>query len=124
MPRVKRGVIRRAKRRKLLARAKGFYQTKSKLYRSAKEAVDTSLNYAFVGRRRKKRDFRRLWITRIGAAARLNGLSYSKLINGLKTVGIGLDRKTLADLAVREPDAFAHLATQAKEARVHAPAAS
>ena len=101
-----------------------FYQTKSKLYRSAKEAVDTSLNYAFVGRRRKKRDFRRLWITRIGAAARLNGLSYSKLINGLKTVGIGLDRKTLADLAVREPDAFAHLATQAKEARVHAPAAS
>ncbi len=124
MPRVKRGVIRRAKRRKLLARAKGFYQTKSKLYRSAKEAVDTSLNYAFVGRRRKKRDFRRLWITRIGAAARLNGLSYSKLINGLKTVGIGLDRKTLADLAVREPDAFAHLATQAKEARAHAPAAS
>ena len=124
MPRVKRGVIRRAKRRKLLARAKGFYQTKSKLYRSAKEAVDTSLNYAFVGRRRKKRDFRRLWITRIGAAARLNGLSYSKLINGLKTAGIGLDRKTLADLAVREPDAFAHLATQAKEARAHAPAAS
>ena len=117
MPRVKRGTIRRAKRRKLLARTKGFYQTKSKLYRAAKQAVDTSLNYAFVGRRRKKRDFRRLWIIRIGAAARQNGLSYSRLINGLKTAGIGLDRKALADLAVREPDAFAHLAARAKDAR-------
>jgi len=124
MPRVKRGVIRRAKRRKLLAQAKGFYQNKSKLYRAAKEAVDTSLNYAFVGRRRKKRDFRRLWITRIGAAARLNGLSYNQLINGLKTAGIGLDRKTLADLAVREPKAFAHLTTQAKEARSNASSTS
>jgi large subunit ribosomal protein L20 len=130
MPRVKRGNVRRAKRKKLLARAKGFYQNKSKLYRAAKEAVDTSLGYAFVGRRRKKRDFRRLWITRIGAAARLNGLSYSRLINGLKTAGIGLDRKSLADLAVREPDAFAHLAIQAahaapgKEAGVPTPAAS
>ncbi|MCE2540643.1 MAG: 50S ribosomal protein L20 [Acidobacteria bacterium] len=120
MPRVKRGTVRRAKRQKLLARAKGFYQTKSKLYRAAKEAVDTSLNYAFVGRRRKKRDFRRLWITRIGAAARLHGLSYSHLINGLKLAGIGLDRKALADLAVREPDAFAHLAEQAREARAAA----
>lgn len=124
MPRVKRGIVRRAKRRKLLARAKGFYQTKSKLYRAAKEAVDTALNYAFIGRRRKKRDFRRLWITRIGAAARLNGLSYSQLINGLKTAGIGLDRKTLADLAVREPEAFTHLTTQAKEARTNASSAS
>lgn len=120
MPRVKRGTVRRAKRQKLLARAKGFYQNKSKLYRAAKEAVDTSLNYAFVGRRRKKRDFRRLWITRIGAAARLHGLSYSHLINGLKLAGIGLDRKALADLAVREPDAFAHLAEQAREARAAA----
>ena len=120
MPRVKRGTVRRAKRQKLLARAKGFYQNKSKLYRAAKEAVDTSLNYAFVGRRRKKRDFRRLWITRIGAAARLHGLSYSHLINGLKLAGIGLDRKALADLAVREPDAFAHLAEQAREARATA----
>ena len=120
MPRVKRGTVRRAKRQKLLARAKGFYQTKSKLYRAAKEAVDTSLNYAFIGRRRKKRDFRRLWITRIGAAARLHGLSYSHLINGLKLAGIGLDRKALADLAVREPDAFAHLAEQAREARTAA----
>lgn len=120
MPRVKRGTVRRAKRQKLLARAKGFYQNKSKLYRAAKEAVDTSLNYAFVGRRRKKRDFRRLWITRIGAAARLHGLSYSHLINGLKLAGVGLDRKALADLAVREPDAFAHLAEQAREARAAA----
>ena len=120
MPRVKRGTVRRAKRQKLLARAKGFYQTKSKLYRAAKEAVDTSLNYAFVGRRRKKRDFRRLWITRIGAAARMHGLSYSRLINGLKRAGIGLDRKALADLAVREPEAFAHIAEQAREARTTA----
>lgn len=123
MSRVKRGTIRRAKRRKLLARTKGFYQTKSKLYRAAKEAVDTSLNYAFIGRRRKKRDFRRLWITRIGAAARSHGLSYSRFINGLKVAGIGLDRKSLADLAVREPDAFAHLAEQARAARApNAPA--
>lgn len=120
MPRVKRGTVRRAKRRKLLTRAKGFYQRKSKLYRAAKEAVDTSLNYAFIGRRRKKRDFRRLWITRIGAAARQHGLSYSRLINGLKRAGVGLDRKALADLAVREPEAFAHLARQAREARAAA----
>ena len=124
MPRVKRGIVRRAKRRKLLARAKGFYQNKSKLYRAAKEAVDTSLNYAFIGRRRKKRDFRRLWITRIGAAARLNGISYSQLMFGLKTANIGLDRKMLADLAVHEPDAFAQLVTQAKEAHQSISAAS
>ncbi len=119
MPRVKRGIIRRAKRRKLLARAKGFYQNKSKLYRAAKEAVDTSLNYAFIGRRRKKRDFRRLWITRIGAAARLNGLSYSQLMHGLKIAGVGLDRKSIADLAVRNPEAFTHLSAQAKEAQAN-----
>ena len=117
MPRVKRGPLRRKKRRRLLARAKGFYQTKSKLYRAAKEAVDTSLRYAYVGRRRKKRDFRRLWVIRINAAAREHGLSYSQFISGLKTAGVGLDRKALADLAVREPNAFAHLATQAREAR-------
>jgi large subunit ribosomal protein L20 len=117
MPRVKRGPIRRQKRRRLLARAKGFYQTKSKLYRAAKEAVDTALSYAFVGRRRKKRDFRRLWVIRINAAAREHGLSYSQFISGLKSAGVGLDRKALADLAVREPNAFAHLAVQAKEAR-------
>ena len=119
MPRVKRGIIRRAKRRKLLARAKGFYQTKSKLYRAAKEAVDTSLNYAFIGRRRKKRDFRRLWITRIGAAARLNGLSYSQLMHGLRIAGVALDRKSLSDLADRSPEAFTHLSSQAKEAQAN-----
>lgn len=122
--RVKRGPLRRARRRRLLARAKGFYQTKSKLHRAAKEAVDTSLNYAFVGRRRKKRDFRRLWVIRINAAARSHGLSYSRFINGLKSAGVALDRKSLADLAVREPAAFAHLAERAREARGSSDAAS
>jgi large subunit ribosomal protein L20 len=116
MPRVKRGTVRRAKRKKLLARAKGFYQTKSKLYRAAKESVDTALKYAFVGRRLRKRDFRRLWVTRINAAARENGLSYSQFIKGLALAGITLDRKMLADLAVTEPTAFAALVTQAKSA--------
>ena len=102
MPRVKRGNVRRAKRKKLLARAKGFYQTKSKLYRSAKESVDTALKYAFVGRRRKKRDFRRLWVVRINAAARQHDLSYSRFMAGLKKAGIDLNRKMLADLAVHD----------------------
>ena len=84
MPRVKRGTVRRAKRKKLLARAKGYYQTKSKLYRAAKESVDTAGKYAYVGRKNKKRDFRRLWIVRINAAARENGLTYGQLIRGLK----------------------------------------
>ncbi len=122
MPRVKRGTVRRAKRKKLLARAKGFYQTKSKLYRAAKEAVDTALKYAFVGRRNRKRDFRRLWITRINAAARENGLSYSQFIKGLNAAGITLDRKMLADLAVKEPQAFAQLAAKAKNALPASPA--
>ena len=117
MPRVKRGSLRRNKRRRLLARAKGFYQTKSKLYRAAKEAVETSLVYAFIGRRRKKRDFRRLWVIRINAAAHLHDLSYSQFMHGLKLAGIGLDRKALADLAVQDPAAFAHIAAQAREAR-------
>jgi large subunit ribosomal protein L20 len=116
MPRVKRGTVRRAKRKKLLARAKGFYQTKSKLYRAAKQSVDTALKYAFVGRRLRKRDFRRLWVTRINAAARENGLSYSQFIKGLSLAGVTLDRKMLAELAVNEPAAFAALATQAKNA--------
>ncbi|MCA1560909.1 MAG: 50S ribosomal protein L20 [Acidobacteria bacterium] len=120
MPRVKRGNVRRAKRKKLLARAKGFYQTKSKLYRSAKESVDTALKYAFVGRRRKKRDFRRLWVMRINAAAREHGLTYSELIRGLKTAGVTLDRKSLADLAIAQPAAFGRLAAQAKDAKPHA----
>ena len=117
MPRVKRGNVRRAKRKKLLSRAKGFYQTKSKLYRSAKESVDTALKYAFVGRRRKKRDFRRLWVTRINAAARENGLTYGQLIAGLKAVGNPIDRKQLADLAVNSPAAFATLAKAAAKAK-------
>src|SRR6266487_5482377 len=116
MPRVKRGNVRRAKRKKLLARAKGFYQTKSKLYRSAKESVDTALKYAFVGRRRKKRDFRRLWVVRINAAAREHGLTYGQLISGLKNAGITLDRKSLSELAVSSPAAFETLAKQAKGA--------
>jgi len=121
MPRVKRGTVRRAKRKKLLKRAKGFYATKSKLYRAAQQAVDKALNYAYSGRRRKKRDFRRLWVVRINAAARANGLTYGELISGLKAAGIGLDRKSLAELAVNHPAAFASVADQAKAAR---PAAS
>jgi large subunit ribosomal protein L20 len=117
MPRVKRGTVRRAKRKKLLKRAKGFYATKSKLYRSAKESVDKALNYAFSGRRRKKRDFRRLWVVRINAAARNNGLTYGELISGLKAAGVALDRKSLAELAVNHPVAFASVADQAKAAR-------
>jgi len=117
MPRVKRGNVRRAKRKKLLARAKGFYANKSKLYRAAKESVDTALKYAFVGRRRKKRDFRRMWVIRINAAARENGLTYGEFMSGLKAAGVALDRKSLADLAVRQPAAFAAVAAQAKAAR-------
>ncbi|MBF8301571.1 MAG: rplT [Acidobacteria bacterium] len=114
MPRVKRGTVRRAKRKKLLTRAKGYYQTKSKLYRAAKEAVDTAGKYAFVGRKNKKRDYRRLWIVRINAAARENGLSYSQLMRGLKAAGVALDRKMLADMAVTQTAAFAKVAAQAK----------
>ena len=117
MPRVKRGNVRRAKRKKLLSRAKGFYQTKSKLYRSAKESVDTALKYAFVGRRRKKRDFRRLWVVRLNAAAREHGLTYGQLIAGLKAAGNTMDRKTLADLAVTSPAAFKKLAAVAADAK-------
>ena len=116
MPRVKRGNVRRAKRKKLIARAKGYYQTKSKLYRAAKEAVDTAGKYAFVGRKNKKRDFRRLWVVRINAAARENGITYSQLIRGLKAAGSTLDRKMLADLAVSLRAAFAAVAAQAKAA--------
>ena len=116
MPRVKRGTVRRAKRKKLLSRAKGFYQTKSKLYRAAKEAVDTAGKYAFVGRKNKKRDYRRLWIVRSNAAARENGLTYSQLMRGLKAAGVTLDRKMLADMAATQSAAFAKVAAQAKAA--------
>jgi large subunit ribosomal protein L20 len=117
MPRVKRGTVRRAKRKKLLKRAKGFYQTKSKLYRSAKESVDKALGYAYVGRRRKKRDFRRLWVVRINAAARENGLTYGQLMAGLKAAGNTLDRKSLAELAATNPAAFAKVAALAAKAK-------
>jgi large subunit ribosomal protein L20 len=116
MPRVKRGTVRRAKRKKLLSRAKGFYQTKSKLYRAAKQAVDTAGKYAYVGRKQKKRDYRRLWIVRINAAARENGLTYSQLMRGLKAAGVTLDRKVLADMAATQSAAFAKVAAQAKAA--------
>jgi large subunit ribosomal protein L20 len=116
MPRVKRGTKRRAKRKKILDRASGYFLTKSKLYRSAKEAVDRGLKFAFAGRRQKKRQFRSLWIVRIAAAARLNGLSYNQFIHGLKKNGVELDRKILADLAVNDPGAFKSLAEQAKGA--------
>ena len=120
MPRVTRGSVRRAKRKKALARTKGFYATKSKLYRAAKEAADKALEYAYVGRRLRKRDFRRLWIVRINAGARQHGLSYSQFMNGLSAAGVTLDRKSLAQLAATEPTAFAHLAAQAKDARAAA----
>ena len=94
-----------------------MFGNKSKLYRAAKESADTALKYAFVGRRRKKRDFRRLWIVRINAAAREHGLSYSAFIQGLEAAGVTLDRKMLADLAAREPKAFAVLAKTASDAR-------
>ncbi|HXE79543.1 MAG TPA: 50S ribosomal protein L20 [Vicinamibacterales bacterium] len=120
MPRVKRGTVRRAKRKKLLARTKGMFGAKSKLYRYAKEAADTALKYAYIGRRIKKRDFRRLWVVRINAAAREHGLTYGQFISGLRRAGVELDRKMLADLAVRQPGAFARLAEQAKNARAAA----
>ena len=116
MPRAKRGNKRTERRKKILKLAKGYRGTKSKLYRQANESVERGLNFAYTGRKLKKRDFRSLWIVRIGAAARLNGLNYSQFMHGLKVAGIELDRKVLADLAANSPDAFAELAGQAKSA--------
>ncbi len=116
MPRAKRGNKRLEKRKKILSRAKGFRGTKSKLYRSAKESVEKALQYAYTGRKLKKRDFRRLWIVRINAACRLNEMKYSQFMNGLKLAGVELDRKVLADLAVKQPETFATLVGQAKDA--------
>ncbi len=116
MARVKRGTKRRARRKKYLKRAKGFFLTKSKLYRAAKESVERALRYAYRDRRQRKREFRKLWIQRIGAAARINGMSYSQFIHGLKKSGIELDRKVLADIAVHDAEGFAQLAAQAKQA--------
>ncbi|MEO8663258.1 MAG: 50S ribosomal protein L20, partial [Bryobacteraceae bacterium] len=106
----------RDSRRKVLRRASGFYLTKSKLHRAAQEAVEKALKYAFVGRRRKKRDFRRLWIVRINAGCRAAEISYSKFMGGLKKAGIELNRKMLADLAANDEAAFRQLVGQAKEA--------
>src|SRR5213082_3284950 len=116
MPRAKRGNKRLERRKKILKLAKGYRGTKSKLYRSAKESVERGLNFAYTGRKLKKRDFRSLWIVRIGAAARLSGLNYSQFMHGLKVAGIELDRKVLADLAANQPTAFADLAGQVKGA--------
>lgn len=114
--RIKRSVNALKKRRKILRLAKGYFGNKSKNYRIAREAVMKSLNYAYVGRKLRKRDMRSLWIARINAAARINGLSYSKLMHGLKVAGINLNRKVLADLAVNDAAAFAALAEKAKAA--------
>jgi large subunit ribosomal protein L20 len=120
VPRVKRGPKRRAYRHKTLERASGFFLTKSKLNRAAQEAVEKALRYGFVGRRRKKRDFRSLWIVRIGAACRAADISYSRFISGLKKAGIELNRKILADLAASDEAAFRALVEQAKAASAQA----
>ena len=116
MPRVKRGTKRNDRRKKILKRASGYFLTKSKLYQAAQEAVERGLKFAYSGRKQKKRQYRSLWIVRINAAAKLNGISYSLLINGLKKAGIELDRKMLADLAVRDEQGFTALVAQAKTA--------
>ena len=116
MPRVKRGTKRRASRKKTLTLAKGFFLTKSKLHRAAQEAVEKSLRYGYVGRRLKKRDFRALWIVRIGAACRQADLSYSRFMSGLKKCGIELNRKILADMAMNDAPAFSALVVQVKAA--------
>ena len=116
MARVKRGVTAHRRHKKLLTRAKGYYNARRKVFRVAKQAVTKALQYAYIGRKRKKRDFRSLWIVRINAAARLNGLSYSRLMNGLKKANVTLDRKALADLAIHDAAAFTAVAEQAKRA--------
>ena len=116
MPRVKRGTKRKDRRKKILSLASGYYGAKGRLHTIAKEAIEKSLAYAYRDRRARKRDFRRLWITRINAAARLNGMSYSQLIDGLKKAEINLDRKVLADLAVADPNAFSEVAGKARAA--------
>ena len=116
MPRAKGGPKTRARRKRVLNLAEGYWGAKSRLFRSATEAVDRALKYAYRDRKAKKRDFRRLWIARINAAARLNGLSYSKFIAGLTKAGIGLDRKILSDLAITDPTGFSKLAETVKTA--------
>lgn len=116
MARVKRGVVAKARHKKVLDKAKGYYGARSKVYRVAKQAVIKAGQYAYRDRRQRKRQFRALWITRINAAARLHGMSYSRLINGLHRAEIDIDRKVLADIAVHDPDAFGAIAAQAKAA--------
>ena len=116
MPRAKRGTKAHHRRKKIMKLAKGNVGGRRKLYRQARETVEKALTYAYRDRRNKKRDLRRLWIIRINAAARLNGISYSRLINGLKLAGIDLDRKVLADMAVRDPAGFSSVVAQAQRA--------
>ena len=116
MPRVKRGVVARARHKKVLKKAKGYYGARSRVYRVAKQAVIKAGQYAYRDRRQRKRQFRALWIVRINAAARECGLSYSRFMNGLQTAGIELDRKILADLAIFDKPAFASIVEQAKSA--------
>lgn len=115
MPRVKKGVTAHRRHKKILKLAKGYFGSKSKLFRPANEQVLKSLTYAYRDRRAKKRDFRKLWITRINAAARINGISYSRLINGLKQAGVEVNRKILADMAITDEKAFGKLVEMAKE---------
>ena len=119
MARVKRGVTAHRRHKKVLAQVKGHYSTNNRLYKRAHESLMHALQYAYRDRRNRKRDFRRLWIIRINAAARLNGVTYSRLIQGLTLAGVGLDRKMLADLAVRDPQAFSVVVDVAKQ---HGPA--
>jgi large subunit ribosomal protein L20 len=116
MPRVKTGVVRRRRHKKILKLAKGFYSGRRKHFRKAKEQIERSLVYAFRDRKQKKREFRKLWIIRINAACRLNDISYSRFINGLKKSGIELDRKILADMAMNDASAFSAVVAQAKTA--------
>ena len=116
MPRVKGGTIHAARRKKVLKQAKGYFGSKHRLYRTAKEQVMHSLKYAYRDRRQKKRDFRKLWITRINAACRMNDISYSKFINGLSKAGVEINRKMLSELAIENPQGFANLVVIAKEA--------
>jgi len=116
MPRVKRGTKRRQRRKKILERASGYFLTKSKLYRAAKESVERGLKFAYSGRRLKKRQYRSIWIIRIVAAAKQHGIIYNRFISGLKKAGVQLDRKILADLAVNDPAGFGALAETAKRA--------
>ena len=116
MARIKGAMMTRKRRKKVLKLAKGYFGAKSKLFKTAKEAVMKSGNYAYIGRKQKKRDFRRLWITRISAAAKMNGMNYSTFMNGLKKAGIEMNRKMLADLAVNDAAGFAALVKSAKSA--------